>query len=325
MGEIIQTKGDGVGDDLMLQCTDVSILNSGNSDNEYLIKDKSGITVGRFEIVEIDEVNKKCNIKFRFYRTEEKELLDRTLKLLLKATFKNIKINKVNIFMKDNVNVGVFLNNGFALEGIFIDNIHSQGEYKNEISMGITRADYNSTTRVSLIDLKVRDVSVRILTSGDSTEILDYYIRNKEHLEAFEPSRDRPFYTLQVQHNILNESYRQYLKGTALDFGIFKDDKLIGKIKLSNIVYGIFRNGIIGYSIDKDYQGRGYMRAAVDAVVGYAFEELELHRIEASALVDNERSKKVLLSCGFNVLGINEKYLFINGKWRDHITLYKIK
>lgn len=309
----------------MLQCKEVKILNNGNSTNEYVVKDKSGITIGRFEIIEIDEINKKCNIRFRFYRSDDKCLLGETLKLLLKATFKNIKINKVNITMVDNTNTGVFLDNGFNLEGIFSENIHLQGEYLNEISMGITRLGYNQSTRMGLTDFNMRDFRVRILTSGDAEEVLDYNIRNKEHLEAFEPNRDIPFYTLQVQHNILNESYRQYLKGITLDFGIFKEDKLIGKIKLSNIVYGIFRNGIIGYSIDKEYEGRGHMREAMEIIINYAFEEMDLHRIEASALVDNERSKKLLKSCGFKVLGINEKYLFINGKWRDHITFYKLK
>jgi len=32
----------------------------------------------------------------------------------------------------------------------------------------------------------------------------------------------------------------------------------------------------------------------------------------------------VLKACGFSELGINSSYLFINGKWRDHITFYRI-
>ena len=106
---------------------------------------------------------------------------------------------------------------------------------------------------------------------------------------------------------------------------IFKDEKFIGKIKLSNIVYGIFKSGILGYSIDKDEQGKGYMKESVKLMMDYAFSECELHRIEASALVDNEKSIGVLKSCGFKILGVNKNYLLINGKWRDHVTYYIIK
>ena len=56
----------------------------------------------------------------------------------------------------------------------------------------------------------------------------------------------------------------------------------------------------------------------------YSMKELNLHRIEASALTENEGSKKVLLKNGFKVLGVNENYLFIDGKWRNHVTFYKI-
>ena len=50
------------------------------------------------------------------------------------------------------------------------------------------------------------------------------------------------FYSVEVQNNILKDSYRQFIDGVAIDFGIFKDNKLIGKLKLSNIVHGIFKN-----------------------------------------------------------------------------------
>ena len=107
--------------------------------------------------------------------------------------------------------------------------------------------------------------------------------------------------------------------------GIFKEDKLIGKIKLSNIVYGSLKSGILGYSIDKEEQGHGYMRESVNLFLKYIFEECDLHRVEASAMVDNIKSRNVLSGCGFKLVGVNEKYLLINGRWKDHATYYLIK
>ena len=114
------------------------------------------------------------------------------------------------------------------------------------------------------------------------------------------------------------------MTGVGSDLGIYINEKLIGKAKISNIVYGIFKSGILGYSIDKEYQGKGYMKESIKLVMDYAKEYLDLHRLEASVLKSNERSKGVLLSCGFEEVGINKKYLYINGKWSDHITFYKI-
>ena len=303
----------------------VSILKSPSNSDEYIIKDKDKINIGRFIITDLDEDNRKCDIKFKFYRVNDQDLLTETLKLVLKAVFNEIRVNKINIFISELIPVSPFLDLGFVLEGIFNENIYSQGNSFSELSMGINRNDYNYGNRISLVNIEGRDFNIKLLTPEHAQNLLDYYIRNKKHLEPFEPLRDNSFYTYEVQKNILSDSYRQFLNGTAVDLGIFKDDYLIGKLKLSNIVYGIFKSGILGYSIDKNEQGKGYMKEAVNLVINYAFEDLDLHRVEASALVDNEPSKHVLIGCGFKELGINKKYLYINGGWKDHITYFKVR
>lgn len=294
-------------------------------ETEYLIRDKDDITIGRFNIIDMDDSAKRCDIKLRFYRERDYELLTETLNSMLKAVFNNRHIYKVNIRVTENIDISAFLNSGFVLEGILSENEYSKGIYLDELLLGITRLDYNKNLRYSSIELKGRNVVLRNLTPANAPDLLEYYIRNKKHLESFEPTRDKDFYTLASQQSILNESYRQFLNGTNIDLGIFKDDKLIGKIKLSNIVYGIFKSGILGYSIDKDEQGKGYMKESVNLILDYAFSECELHRIEASALVDNEKSIGVLEGCGFKKLGVNEKYLLIDGKWRDHVTYYIVE
>ena len=66
------------------------------------------------------------------------------------------------------------------------------------------------------------------------------------------------------------------------------------------------------------------MKEAVRLVIKYAFSEMDLHRIEASTLLDNVKSQRVLLANGFKELGVNKDYLLINGDWRDHRTFYII-
>ena len=303
----------------------VTVGCNSNSDNEYIIRDKNKIIIGRFDLIEIEEDAKKYSIRLRFYRREESELLEASLRVILQGLFKNVKLEKVNIYIHENMPIASFLNLGFNLEGVLSNNIYNQGEFFNELIMGINRCEYQDSLRNDYTSIHSENLIIRVLTPEDSEELLQYYIDNKKHLEQYEPKRDKSFYTVEVQSRILQESYRQYLSGTSLDCGIFKNNTLIGKVKISNIVYGIFKSGIIGYSMDKNYQGKGYMKEAVNRITEYAFSELGLHRLEASALVDNERSKGVLIGCGFKELGINKNYLFINGKWRDHITYYKVK
>ena len=256
--------------------------------DDYIIKDKDKIVIGRFTITELDKENKKCNLKLRFYREDNYDLLKVTLEAILKAIFKDNNIFKVNITVSENINLKPFLD------------------------------------RANIVELVGKNVVVRNFTPDDAQELLEYYIRNNEHLREFEPVRDNSFFTYEAQRELLLESYRQLMTGVGSDLGIYLDGKLIGKAKISNIVYGVFKNGILGYSIDKNYEGRGYMKESINLIINYAKDYLDLHRLEASVLTTNERSKGVLLSCGFEEIGLNKQYLYINGKWSDHITFYKI-
>ena len=292
--------------------------------DDYIVKDKDKIVIGRFTITELDKENKKCNLKLKFYREDNYDLLKITLKDILKAVFKDKNIFKTNVVVSEKINLKPFLDSGFTLEAIFTDNIFTKGSFYDELSFGINRNEYLNAGRNNIVEMRGKNISIRHFTPDDAQELLEYYLRNKEHLREFEPVRDASFFTYETQREILLESYRQLMTGSGSDLGIYIDDKLIGKAKISSIVYGVFKNGILGYSIDKEYEGRGYMKEAINLVLEYAKEYLDLHRIEASALTTNERSKGVLLACGFEEVGVNKKYLYINGKWSDHITFYKI-
>lgn len=294
------------------------------NDREYVVKDKVGIILGRFFLKDLDSKNKKVDVKFKFYKEDNYKLMKETLRKILKVLFAEKDIYKINLFVSDIKNFNAYLDLGFMLEGILSDNVCNNGIQKDEYIMGININDFNDNVKLVQFQLNTERLALRNLTPENTEEMLDYYIRNEEHLRQYEPTRDSGFYTYEGQKEILTESFRQFIDGTSIDLGIFKDEKLIGKIKLSNIVYGILRNAFVGYSIDKEHQGKGYMKEALNTVCSYAFEEMGLHRLEASTLMDNSRSQGVLKACGFNELGISEKYLYINGEWRDHKIFYKV-
>jgi ribosomal-protein-alanine N-acetyltransferase len=290
--------------------------------NEYIIKDISGINAGRVFILELVKEHKYCTIRIKFYRIDDGNLLKEALTLLLKTLFRNKDINKINVLVDEQVTVAPFSSLGFSLEGVIEENIFSNGAYRNELLFGINFNEYDNTSRVSLLNIKGKNIELRILTPEHSEELFHFVLRNREHLTPYEPLRDESYYTIEAQRKILAEEYRQFLNGNSLNCGIFREDKLIGKIRLSNIVYGAFKSGIIGYSMDLEQQGRGYMKEALSLMVKYCFEEMDLHRLEASTLTDNLKSQGALKGSGFTELGLNKNYLYINGGWRDHLTFY---
>lgn len=290
--------------------------------DQYIIKDGSGITAGRIFLVDHQPQNRSCIFRVYYYRKNNFPILKEAMGIFLKKVFTTTNTHKVNIIVDEDCNIRALTDLGLALSGIIEENVISNGYYVSELLFGINSTDFESNGRATNLLLKGRNLELRVLTPENGEEMLNYYIRNREFLQSFEPAREESFYTLEVQKRILIESYKQYLNGTTLNLGIYKDNFFIGKIKLSNIVMGIFKNAFVGYSIDKSFEGKGYMKEALKLVLDYSFSEMELHRIEASTLVENTKSQRVLQACGFKELGINKEYLLINGAWRDHKTFY---
>ncbi|MBU3229116.1 GNAT family N-acetyltransferase [Clostridium algidicarnis] len=300
------------------------IIEKVNLKEEYLIKDNIGISLGRFFIIDKSLSNKTCIIRLNFYKEEMECLLIRSLKLMLEFFLKSDDVHKLNIIINEDVNPKPFVDLGFTLEGILQNKTTTNTKIKDEFIFGINSYSYINQISKNIFMLKGKRVILKLLTPEDYKDVLDYNIRNKEHLQRFEHLKDQSFYTKEVQKGILIDSYKQYLNGTSLALGIYNEGSFIGKIQLSNIVQGIFKSAFLGYSIDKEFEGRGFMKESVVKVINYAFRDMELHRIEASTLVDNYRSRAVLKSSGFQEIGLNKDYLYINGQWRDHISFFKI-
>lgn len=119
---------------------------------------------------------------------------------------------------------------------------------------------------------------------------------------------------------------RQYAedwtRGSAYHFLVRRsaDNTLVGGINVTNVRRGIAQQGTLGYWIGAPHARQGYMTEAMLAVLGFAFDDLKLHRIEAACLTDNVASRALLIKCGFREEGCARRYLRINGRWQDHLT-----
>ncbi|MDD3224324.1 MAG: GNAT family protein [Clostridium sp.] len=311
----------------MNKVSGVSLNLASGTKNEYIIRDKLGITIGRIIIIDISNENKVCISRIKFYKEDYEGMqhFEEAIGIFMNLLFNEKKMYKVDIIADEEVFLKPFTNKGFMLEGIMTNNIIYKKLRKSEVIFGISYDMYSKLNTLNVLRLYGENIILKILTIEDTEDVLQYYKRNKKHLEKFEPKRDESFYSFEVQKQMLVEDYKQFINGSGAYFGIYKKGYLIGKIQISSIVYGVFKSGIVGYSIDRDEQGNGYMHQALNIVINYCFEEMDLHRIEASTLVDNYKSQGVLKRCGFEKLGLNKQYLFINGKWRDHITFYRVK
>ena len=58
----------------------------------------------------------------------------------------------------------------------------------------------------------------------------------------------------------------------------------------------------IGYALAKDCWGKGLMTEAVQTVIDYLFEQIDLDFLVVSHFAHNDRSRRVIEKCGFRYL-----------------------
>jgi [ribosomal protein S5]-alanine N-acetyltransferase len=158
---------------------------------------------------------------------------------------------------------------------------------------------------------------------ADAPRMVRYYEENREHLAPWESLRSDEFYTEAFWSSEISRMKNDFLSDRSLTVVLLDkfdpDGAILGQISLRNIIRGAFQACHLGYSLDHRAEGKGLMFEALTTVIAYAFNDMGLHRIMANYIPTNERSGRLLRRLGFVVEGYARDYLFLAGKWQDHI------
>jgi ribosomal-protein-alanine N-acetyltransferase len=165
----------------------------------------------------------------------------------------------------------------------------------------------------------------RPITLQDAAELAALHTANRAFMAPYDPLRPDGFFSEQGQAVVIAGLLQQAEAGTALPRVLIDDDaRIAGRITLTGIEHGPYRNARVGYWVAQDANGRGLASSALAEVLGLAFGELGLHRVEAATLVDNLRSQAVLTRNGFTRIGLAPRYLRIAGRWQDHLLFQRL-
>jgi [ribosomal protein S5]-alanine N-acetyltransferase len=177
--------------------------------------------------------------------------------------------------------------------------------------------------RASTLELTGRRVALRPLVVGDFEAWREVRVRARSWLVKWEPrplpgqpdaTDDRRIFAARCG---ARERERQL--GTGYGFGIFVGGRFSGEINLSSVQRGPYQNAYVGYWIDEAMAGHSYTPEAFVIVCRFAFEDLALHRLQASIIPRNTASRRVAAKLGLREEGIAQRYLEINGVWEDHV------
>ncbi|WP_204355269.1 GNAT family N-acetyltransferase [Roseovarius amoyensis] len=145
--------------------------------------------------------------------------------------------------------------------------------------------------------------------------------QSAEFLTPWEPQWARDHLSRKGFSNRVWWAQRAIADGSAIPLFLIRrsDEELVGAITLDNIRRGPALAGTLGYWVGQPHARQGFMHEALQGVVHYAFERLDLSRLEAACLPENQPSRRLLETCGFKYEGVAQSYLQINGRWRTHV------
>src|SRR5690242_9119236 len=167
-------------------------------------------------------------------------------------------------------------------------------------------------------------VVLRPLQPDDWEAWREVRVRCREWLERWEPVPEAgsadPALDREAFRARCGAWDRQRHFDSAYGFGLFvRDGRFAGEVSLGSVARGPFQSAYVGYWIDEELAGHGYVPEGVVLIFRYAFDTLQLHRLEAAIVPRNDASRRVVEKLGLRDEGTAREFLQIQGVYEDHV------
>lgn len=154
----------------------------------------------------------------------------------------------------------------------------------------------------------------------DLQDVHDYYSDD----EVTKYTQSSKHDDIEVTRNMIHKLMSSYenKKGIAWCIENKTDKKVIGNIG----IFGVSPSGHkaeIGFTVSKDYWGKGYGTEMIVNALHFALEKMEINRVEGKCKVDNIGSSKAMEKAGMKLEGTLRDYSIKNGHYYD-VNIYSM-
>jgi [ribosomal protein S5]-alanine N-acetyltransferase len=165
--------------------------------------------------------------------------------------------------------------------------------------------------------LSYGDVKLRVAKMRDAKVLEKLILGNREWLRPWEATNPHAPNSFDVRSQ-LRGLLRQLDDQSGMPFVVEVQGQVQGQLNVANVMYGSVSSAVLGYWVSPEVAGRGVTPTAVALVTDYLMDEVGLHRVEINVRPENTASLRVIQKLGFRYEGLKQRYIHINGDWRDH-------
>ncbi|HQU93814.1 MAG TPA: GNAT family protein [Pyrinomonadaceae bacterium] len=166
-------------------------------------------------------------------------------------------------------------------------------------------------------EFQLDGVEMRAWREDDVDAALEIVLENREHLQTYMQWMT-PNYSIIDARKFIAEGIKNRLDKLNLGLAVVRDGKLIGSTGFNRFDWKA-RVCEIGYWIDHLHEGKGIVTKACKAMIEYAFDELEMNRVEIRCSAENTRSAAIPERLGFTKEGSLRQAEVINGRPHDFL------
>ncbi|WP_342440294.1 GNAT family protein [Paenibacillus sp. FSL L8-0436] len=170
--------------------------------------------------------------------------------------------------------------------------------------------------------LKSDEFVLKKIEDHHFNEVFEIY----NNVKVFEYCGIIPKHNKDTVRNMIGHFERDYNKRSRVKWGIFANpepDRLLGIIEAAEFNQKV-NTVTIGYFLSEAHWGKGIASEALKILLDFLFVDVNINRIQAEVMPQNETSKKVLLKNGFIKEGTLRQATLWAGKGIVDLEIYSI-
>lgn len=169
--------------------------------------------------------------------------------------------------------------------------------------------------------LETKNLILRRFKESDAQGVYDSFINQDDYLYYFHQEKR----SLEEEKKSLKGIDEKYKDNSYYNWVIVlkESNTIIGR---ANLMVEEYNECVeINYAIDDRYSRKGYMSEALNEIIRFAFEEMEVNRFESCCVIENIASKRVMEKCNMKEEGILRKYVKLKDGYHDMYMFSLVK
>lgn len=168
---------------------------------------------------------------------------------------------------------------------------------------------------------RTKRLVLKILGEESAGLTTDFLVRNRDFFSSWETAHSEEYFTVPYQRRLLGAEAVAFLHSQSIRYYLFLLDGQIpiGSASFQHIHPQPDASCQLGYRLDQEYTGCGYMSEALLCLIPKVFSHYQLHRIEANILPANRASIRLIERMHFTLEGVARGRYQIGGTYQDHL------